>query len=112
MSETAINGEKYYTIKQASENFGIAYATIYSACKQKRIDCRQVNDTYMISESSMREYIDHKKKRMTVPSNSRLTIDDIAEEIIKRINEAYDTGYADGRKAAKAVFTDALKDLK
>lgn len=110
--ETAINNEKYYNVKQASERFGLSYQTIYSACKHKRLDCRELNGTYMIAETAMLDYINNRKARIIVPTYSQLTVDDLAEEILKRINDAYEKGYEAEKKDAKQTLSEALKGLK
>jgi excisionase family DNA binding protein len=114
MSEviTNIGGEKYYTCKQASEEFGLSYAAIYSACKDGRINARQTGRSYMVSESDIREYIENRKKRIVVDTSlSEWSVEDIANEILKRIEDAYERGVKDGKKAMRDEFTQAFKSV-
>lgn len=110
--ETTINNEKHYTPKQASKKFGLTYATIYSACRSGKLACREINGSYMIAETAMIDYINQRKARITVPAYSAMTVDDLAEELLKRIHDAYDKGYADGKKAAKQALNEALRGWK
>ena len=110
MSETAINNERYYTIKQASDEFGIAYSTLAYACRSNKIPHRDINNRPMMAESDIKSYIEDKQKRITKTSVSELTIDDLAEEILKRIQDAYDRGRADGIKEAKQAMMQAFKE--
>lgn len=110
--ETTINSEKHYTPKQASEKFGLTYATIYSACRNGKVACREINGSYMIAETAMIDYINQRKARITVSAHSAMTVDDLAEELLKRIHDAYDKGYADGKKDAKQALNEAIKGIK
>lgn len=110
--ETTINSEKHYTPKQASEKFGLTYATIYSACRNGKLACREINGSYMIAETAMIDYINQRKARITVPAYSAMSVDDLAEELLKRIHDAYDKGYADGKKDAKQALNEAIKAIK
>jgi predicted site-specific integrase-resolvase len=110
--ETTINNEKHYTPKQASEHFGLSYATIYSACRNGRLACREINGSYMIAETAMLDYINQRKARITVPGYSEMSVDDLADELLKRIKTAYDKGYADGKKDAKQALNEAIRGLK
>lgn len=111
MADMTINNERFFTVKQAAQESGLTYGAIYSACKEGRIGCRNVNNTYMIGETALRTYIDHRRKRITTTNESELTIDDLAEELLKRIQDAYDRGKADGRKEAREEFMSAFKSV-
>ena len=41
-----------------------------------------------------------------------MTVEDLANEILKRMRGSYEAGYKQGRKDAKAEFMSAFKGIK
>ena len=111
--------EKHYTVKQASERIGIDYSTLNKACHAGKIKCSTVpnpsgnGNRFLISESALLEYDANREKRNTKsPSIDALTVEDLANEILRRVRGAYDEGYRQGRKDAKTEFMSAFKGIK
>jgi hypothetical protein len=111
--------QKYITIKRASEICHVTDQTIRNAIAKGKLSCTKVpsgnsnGDKMFVDYDELMVWIDNRKKRITtIPGVSDLTIDDLAEELLKRIQKAYDEGYKAGVAAAKEEFSNALKAVK
>ena len=113
--------EKHYTVKQASEYLGVDYSSINKACHAGKINCSTIpsptnhGTTFLISETALTEWYVNRRERGTRTSTNtiaEMTVEDLANEILKRIQGAYDEGYRQGRKAQRAEMLDALKGIK
>lgn len=111
--------EKHYTVKQASERIGIDYSTLNKACHSGKIRCSTVpnpsgnGNKFLISESALMEYDANRERRNTkYQSADSMTVEDLANEILRRVKNAYDEGYRQGRKDAKTEFMSAFKGIK
>ena len=111
--------EKYYTVKQATEGIGISGQTITKAIRDKQLKASEIpaggrrGYTYRIAETDLIEWMDNRKKRMTIiPEVTTMTVDDVANEILARIQKAYDDGFKAGVKHAKAEMLGAIKGVK
>lgn len=117
MSEA--NNQKYVTVKKASEIVGVADQTIRNAIANKKLNASVVpannnrGSTTFIEYEELMAWASARKKRMTtIPGVATLTIDDLAEELLKRIQNAYEEGYKAGVQAAKQEYLDAIKGVK
>ena len=111
--------QKYITIKKASEICHLSDQTIRNAINKGALNCTRVpsgnsnGDKMFVDYNELMEWFDNRKKRITtIPGVSDLTIDDLAEELLKRIQKAYDEGYKAGVEAAKAEYANAFKAVK
>ena len=112
--------EKHYTVKQASERVGVDYSTLNKACHSGKLRCSTFpnptgnGNKFLIAESDLLEWDANRDKRATRTSSSvdSLTVEDLANEILKRVKGAYEEGYRQGRKEAKAELLAAFKGLK
>jgi len=69
--------------------------------------------TTFVNYDELMQWASTRKKRMTtIPGVATLTIDDLAEELLKRIQHAYEEGYKAGVQAAKQEYLDAIKGVK
>ena len=115
-----MENEKFYTTKQAAEKYMVVEQTLRNAIKNKKLKASQVSSgksptgfIYRIAESDLEKFMeDRKMRKTTIPNVTDLTIDDLAEEILKRIRKAHDEGFKEGKKAAKEEFLSALKGVK
>ena len=117
--EVTDKNEKFYTVKQAAEYLGIDYSSINKACHAKRINCSIIpsptnhGNTFLISETALTEWYANRRERSPkAPSVDALTVEDLANEILKRVKGAYDEGYKQGRKDARSEFMDAFKGIR
>lgn len=111
--------EKYYTVKQATDEIGVSVATITKAIRDKQLKASEIpaggrrGYQYRIAESDLIEWMDMRKKRMTIiPEVTTMTVDDVANEILARIKKAYDDGFKAGVKHAKTEMLGAIKGVK
>ena len=111
--------EKFYTVKQAAEYLGVDYSSINKACHSKRIECSVIpsptnhGNTFLISETALTDwYVNRRERSPKAPSVDALTVEDLANEILKRVKGAYDEGYKQGRKDARSEFMSVFKDIK
>ena len=111
--------EKHYTVKQASERLGVDYSTLNKACHSGKLRCSTFpnptgnGNKFLIAESDLLEWNENRDKRMPRTSSvDSLTIEDLANEILRRVKGAYDEGYKQGRKDARNEFMSVFKDIK
>ena len=111
--------EKYYSTSQAAKEFNVTEQTIRNAINRGKLKALQITNSssvgfsFKIAESDLKKWVENRKARKTIiPNVSETTIDDIAEDILKRIKNAYNEGYKAGKKAAKDEFMSALKGVK
>lgn len=111
--------EKYYSIMEAARMIGCDYSTLQKACKDGKIsDVREMpashgrGSTFMISEFRLREWDKTRRRRTDGVKPSELTIEELAEELINRIQKAYDDGYKAGRKDQRSEMLNALKGVQ
>lgn len=114
--------EKWYDLKKASKEAGVSTQTIYSAIRAGKLVARQISDSsrfgfhYMIGESALLEWVEDRK---TVKANAVATskdlsaynIQDLAAEITLRIQNAYEKGIKEGKKAARREIKEQLKQV-
>lgn len=117
MSE--MSNEKFYSTKKASELVGVSDATIKSAIKRGELKAKQVAGggpqgfSWMVSESDLMEFKENRKARKTtITGVTDMSVDDLANEFLKRIKHAYEQGYKEGKKKAKEEFMSAFKGVK
>lgn len=115
-----MENEKYFTTRQAAELYHLSEQTLRNAIAKKQLKASEITTSrspkgfiYRIAESDLKEWINSRTARKTIiPNVTNLTVDDLAEEILKRVKNAYDEGYKAGKKDAKAEFMSALKGVK
>ena len=67
----------------------------------------------MIAESDFREwYANRRDRKSTIKGVSEMTVEELADELMKRIKKAYDDGYKQGRKDQRDEMLTALKGVK
>lgn len=111
--------EKNYTPKQLHEKFNVEYTGIVKACKQGKLKASTVpaprghGYTYLIAESDFMEwYANRRDRKSTIKGVSEMTVEELADELMKRIRKAYDDGYKQGRKDQRDEMLTALKGVK
>ena len=111
--------QKYITIKRAAEICHVADQTIRNAIAKGKLSCTKVpsgnsnGEKMFVDYDELMVWIDNRKQRITtIPGVTELTIDDLAEELLKRLKKSYDDGYKAGVAAAKDEFSNALKAVK
>ncbi len=111
--------EKCYTVQQAATFIGCDYSTLNKACHANRVVCHEIpkgsgnGNTFMIYESDLLEW-DKTRMRKSAPSkaSTELTVEELATELINRIQKAYDDGYKAGRRDQRDEMLNALKGVK
>lgn len=110
--------EKWYHAKEAAREYGIGYSTITRAIRDGKLKTTKVSGqgrsgfVDLISETSLNEYVKTLKQRKTIITGvTELTVDDLAGELLKRINDAYERGYKDGMATAKKEIKERLKGI-
>ena len=110
---------KYITVKRAAEICHVTDQTIRNAIAKGHLTSTKVQsgntkgEKTFVNYDELVEWVENRKQRMTIiPNVTELTIDDLAEELLKRIKKAYDDGYKAGTKAAKEELTNAIKAVK
>ena len=63
MTESQEITEPLLTISQAAKSNGVTRQAIYFAIKMKRLNAKRENDTWLISESELKDYNTHKYSR-------------------------------------------------
>ena len=111
--------EKWYKTSEASKEFGISQSALSRAIRLGKLKSTKISGhsptgfVDLISESALIEYMKDKKDRTTIIKGvSEMTIDDISEELLKRMNDAYQRGFKDGMAKAKNEYMSALKGVK
>lgn len=111
--------QKFITIKRASEMCHVADQTIRNAIAKGALSCTKVpsgdsrGEKMFVNYDELMAWFDNRKKRITtIPGVTDLTIDDIADELLKRVQKAYDEGYRAGIEAARKQYQDAFKAVK
>lgn len=111
--------EKHYTPKQLHDEFNVEYTGIVKACRQGKLKAstmpapRGSGYTYLIAESDFREwYANRRDRKSTIKGVSEMTVEELADELMKRIKKAYDDGYKQGRKDQRDEMLTALKGVK
>ena len=122
MEQNMINEEqkeKHYTPKQLHEQFNVEYTGIIKACRQGKLKASTVpaphgaGHAYLIAESDFREwYANRRDRNSTIKGVSEMTVEELADELMKRIKKAYDDGYKQGRKDQRDEMLTALKGVK
>lgn len=110
--------EKWYHAKEAAREYGIGYSTITRAIRDGRLKTTKVSGKSrtgfvdLISETLLNEFVKTMKERKTIINGvTDLTVDDLANELLKRINDAYERGYKDGMATAKKEIKERLKEI-
>lgn len=113
------NNEKFYNTKKAALQVGVSDATIKSAIKRGELPAKQIASggpkgySYMVSETDLITWMDTRKQRKTtIAGVTEMTVDDLANEILKRLKHEYERGYKQGKKDAKEEFMKAFKGVK
>lgn len=115
---------KYLTVKQAAEECGMSVNQIKRACKNGELKASEVAGSgrygwqYMIAEDDLVEWVENRpsgRRTNTVvvytKDPSDMTVNDIAGEILNRIQEAYNKGYSDGMHQAKVEMLKKLNEV-
>lgn len=120
MSDTK---EKWYTMTEAMKETGVSRATLTRAINEGRMVASQITDSsgagfhFMVSETNLLEWMENRKSKKTeaIKKNKapqEMTVESISEWITKQIQAAYESGYKDGLKTAKAQMLEAAKGIK
>ena len=112
--------EKHYTVKEAISRIGIDYSVLNKACKSGKCKCSEVpshsghGNTYLIAQSDLDYWFNnvYRARKSGTTSVQSMTIEDLAEELMRRIKQSYDDGYKAGRRDARNEFMSAFKDIK
>ena len=111
--------QKWYKAYEAAKEFGISVTTVRNAIRDGKLTTTKVSGKSptgfidLIPETALVEFMKNYTARKTVVNEvSSLTIDDIAEDILKRIQDAYDKGFKDGCAKTKNEFLAAVKGVK
>ena len=108
--------EKWYTLTEAEKVAGVSKGTLNRAIRLGRLVASQISDSsrhrfhYMVSETALLEWVEDSKKQRA--ESGEMTIDNIAEWLKAQMQKAYNEGYRDGMKAAKAQVLNAVKGVK
>ena len=110
---------KWYKVAEASEQFGIDKSVINKAIRNGKIKVTKISGpspTGFISSIPEDEMIkfarNHVARKTTITGVTDMTVDDLAEELLKRIKDAYDKGFKDGMAKAKNEYMAAIKGVK
>lgn len=115
------NKEKWYTTKEACVEAGVSQYTINNAIRAGKLVATPISDSsrygyhYLISESALFDWIEDRdsvKVEFSPKVMSLATAEDIAKEIADRIQKAYDAGFKEGMKQAKAQMMVSVKEIK
>lgn len=114
--------EKYFDTKQASKEAGVSVNAICTAIKNGKLQASQISDSsrfgyhYLVSETALIEWMNNRWKRGSTTAApkalSQFSLEDIADELTRRIKKAYEEGYKDGVKKAKQDILTAMKGVK
>lgn len=111
--------EKWYTLAEASQYAGVHDKTLYAAIKKGTLSASQISDGggrygfhYMISESALLEWVEHRDTIKVASVPSELTIDTVSEWITAQIQKAYEAGFKNGMNTAKSQMQEAVKGIK
>ncbi len=111
--------EKYLRLNIAAQTAGVSEATLRNAISKGRLRASAVpgktrGHTYLITETDLLEWVED-RKTVKVPEeevNASLrlaTVDQLAAEIQRRIEESYNEGFKHGAKQKAAEFKMILK---
>lgn len=118
--------EKWYTTAQAAEECNVVKSTLTRAIRDGRLVASEVpsqgrkGTKYMISETALFEWLEHgggkekgdvRTKRYVAKKYTDMSIEELAGELLRRLQEAYNQGYADGQKNQKREIMDMLKGV-
>lgn len=109
--------EKYYPLKEAAKQAGCSQETLRKAIVQKHLPASQLPSgkggmMYMISETNLLDWMENRKKfQSAIHGVTDLTIEDLAHEILARVQKAYEDGYKAGIRDTKAKYKELLKEL-
>ncbi len=113
--------EKWYTAKEAGEVAGVQASTLTTAIRHGKLVAKQISDSsrygfhYMISESALIDWVEDRKSRKAdaLPKSlEEYSVEDIAQEILRRIHQSYNKGVKDGRKSMKAELIGKFREAK
>lgn len=118
--------EKIYSLKEAAVYCGLSEWTLNKAIKDGHLLANTVSSVrgtkkYMVPESALFDWIEHRKeyrkprtlkeKAFVIGQYKEMDINELAGELLNRINEAYRRGYSDGQHAAKVEMLKKLNEV-
>lgn len=111
--------EKWFTLAEAEQYAGVSRKTLSMHINKGTLQASQIPDGggrwgyhYMVSESALLEWVENRHTIKVANAPGELTVDKISDWITNQIQKAYETGYKEGRKAAKAQMQEAMKGMK
>lgn len=111
--------KKWYKVAEASAEFGIDRSYINRAIREGKIKVSKISGSSptgfisLIPEDEMVKFAkNHVARKTTITGVTDMTVDDLAEELLKRIKDAYDKGFKDGMTKAKNEYMAAIKGVK
>lgn len=110
--------EKWYSTAEAEKVAGVTRQTLFNAIKKGTLVASQISDSskwgyhYKISESNLLEWVENRNTIKTSNMPMEMTVDRIADWITSEIQKAYETGFKDGMKTAKAKMMEAAKEIR
>lgn len=75
LANNSLKTERLLTVSQAAKNQGVTRQAIFFAIKMKRLNASKENDTWLISESDLKEYFDNKYCRSKSRKQGELIFD-------------------------------------
>lgn len=120
MTMSNLPDEKYYSVPAAAAELRISDQTLYTAIKEGKLKSMQVpagsggvRYVHKIAETDLLNWFENRKALKTqIVGVTELTVEDLADELLKRIKHAYNEGYKDGVKHAKTELMSAMKGVK
>lgn len=110
--------EKWYTAAEAEKVAGVTRQTLFNAINKGTLVASQISDSsrwgykYMISENNLLDWVENRDTLKTSKMPTEMTVDRIADWITNEIQKAYETGFKDGMKTAKAKMMEAAKEIR
>ena len=111
--------EKYFKLKTAAAEAGVTeatlrYAIVHGTLVASSVPGAKGGYTYMIKESDLLAWVDDRKtvkveKAEVTLSLKHATVEQLAEEIHRRIKDSYDEGVRVGAKQKAAELKMVLK---
>lgn len=90
--------ERLLTVSQSAKKHGVTRQAIFFAIKMKRLNAKKENNTWLISESDLKDYIDHRYSRSKSRKEGQLIFDkskgyysitEVAKMLGKNTNHIY-----------------------
>ena len=111
--------KKWYKVSEASAEFGINKSQINKVIRDGKIKVTKVSGASptgfvsMIPEDEIVKFAkNHTARKTIIKDVTDITVDDLAEELLKHINDAYEKGFKAGMAKAKNEYMAAIKGVK